>query len=417
MTNKKRKINTIRLLRAAFQIILFIFLPGLYISVFSGIKQIYISVIQHQFNFVALLPQEIEAIAIIPATILLGRFFCGWACAFGSMEDFISMLSRRVFKHRFRIGEKTDRALKWLKYVVLVFLIAAVWTFGVDAFQNANPWDAFGMLSAVGKMPNLGYVATNLAPALIILVLIIAASFFVDRFFCRYLCPLGAVFTIISKLRVIGIRKPKADCGKCRACAVGCPMGIALYEKDTVRSGECINCFSCVSACPRGNVSVSAAESDLKPALTGALAVAAMVGIYYAGTLTTSMSAVKSAAAPSSYTQEAESGAAQGTNPDTASSQAASDSQGQYKDGTYQGSGTGFRGGTTTVSVIVSGGKVTDVSVVSTDDDARFFNRAYPVIDQEIIFGQSAEVNAVSGATFSSRGIMSAVTDALSKAV
>ncbi|WP_313294600.1 4Fe-4S binding protein, partial [Faecalispora jeddahensis] len=255
---------------------------ALYISTFSGVKQIYLSIIHQNFNITTLLPQIVEALAIIPVTAFLGRFFCGWMCAFGAMGDLISMLSLKLFKRKFRISERLDRMLKYLKYILLVFLVIAVWTFGINTFSTASPWDAFGMLTVVGQALDFGYVASHLAPALAILALIVLASFFVERFFCRYLCPLGAIFAIASKLRVTSIRKPKAKCGNCRACTRSCPMGIALYKKDTVRSGECIHCFSCVSACPRRNVTLAVSDSDVRPALASAMAVAAMTGIYYA---------------------------------------------------------------------------------------------------------------------------------------
>ncbi|MBP6492393.1 MAG: FMN-binding protein, partial [Clostridia bacterium] len=87
-----------------------------------------------------------------------------------------------------------------------------------------------------------------------------------------------------------------------------------------------------------------------------------------------------------------------------------------YNDGTYQGTGTGFRGGQTTVSVTVSNDKITDVTIVSHEDDRPFFNRCCDSVISQILSSQSSDVNAVSGATYSSNGIMSAVADALSSA-
>jgi uncharacterized protein with FMN-binding domain len=87
----------------------------------------------------------------------------------------------------------------------------------------------------------------------------------------------------------------------------------------------------------------------------------------------------------------------------------------QYKDGIYEGSGTGFRE-KTTVSVVIQNGKITDISTVSTQDDGKFYNRAYSTVTEEIISSQASYVDAVSGATFSSNGIMKAVENALSKA-
>ena len=97
------------------------------------------------------------------------------------------------------------------------------------------------------------------------------------------------------------------------------------------------------------------------------------------------------------------------------STAAATSSSGLYKDGTYTGTGMGFRG-TTTLSLTISGGEITDVTVVSYQDDAKYFDRAFQTIASDIISAQSAEVDVVSHATFSSRGIIEAVNDALSQA-
>lgn len=416
----KLKLNKIRLLRAASQILFFIFLPALYVGAFDGIKEIYLGVYGHDFSLTALLPQTVEAIAIIPVTLLLGRFFCGWMCAFGAMGDFISMLSKRIFKRRFKIDEKTDKALKSVKYIWLVFLIVVVWSLGSKAFGTSNPWDAFGMLLTPGSLPDFSYVAAHLALALVFLLLIIVGSFFVERFFCRYLCPLGAVFSVISKLRVTSIRKPREKCGKCRICTNSCPMGVALYQKDSVRSGDCIDCFECTAACPRKNVGFALKKGDVRPVVAGTMAVAVMTGVYYAGSFEASALAAGPAAvsavsggASSSIGNTVHGSEAGGQ---SAPASSAAPSAAKYRDGTYEGSGMGYRGGTTTVSVTVRGGKITDVEVVSTGDSPRFFDRAYPVVTQSILGSQTSQVDAVSGATYSSNGIMQAVADALTKA-
>jgi uncharacterized protein with FMN-binding domain/ferredoxin len=393
----KYKITAVQILRIVSQVIFFILLPAIFISTFSGIKQIYLSIIHQNFNFTVMLPQLIEVFAIIPVTILIGRFFCGWMCAFGAMGDFTYMISSKLFKNKFKISEKADRILKFTKYIVLAFLIAYVWSFGVTTFSSSNPWDAFGLLLTVGKAPDISYVLANLAPALLIFVFIVAGSFFIERFFCRYLCPLGAVFGIVSKMRITSIQKNKTKCGKCRICTNSCPMGLPLYQKDSFKSGECIQCFKCVSACPRKNVSLAVSESDVRPVLAGAMAVTVMTGIYYMGSFAANTVAVSPTTASQVNTGSAVSNKI-------------------YHDGTYTGTGTGFRGATTTVSVTVKSDKITAVNIISYGDDAQFFNAARPTVIQSIISAQTATVDAVSGATYSSNGIMQAVSNALSSA-
>lgn len=393
---KKNKVSIIQVSRFLIQIIFFLFLPSLYINTFAGIKQIYIAIIRQNIAFTQLIPQLVEVIVIIPFTIIMGRFFCGWMCAYGAFGDFIYKLSSKIFKTKFKMNENTDKALKYIKFVLLTFLIFVICTFNITAFTSFSPWNVFGMLDSVGKVPDFSYAAANLTAGFIIFILIAVSSMFIERFFCRYLCPLGAVFAITSKLKIAKIGKGRAKCGSCRICTNNCAMGIPLYKIDVVNSGECINCMQCVTACPRKNVTLNMSGDDVRPLVAGAVAVSVMTGLYYAGNLGIS-------AAGLSNTQTI----AQGSR---------SRADALYKDGTYEGSGTGFRGGTTTVSVVVKNGKITDITTLSTRDDRRFYYRASNTVIQEIINNQSANVDTVSGATFSSRGIMEAVANALSKA-
>ena len=479
--NNKKKKHFISIFRFAIQIISFVLVPALYINAFAGIHAIYSGIINSTFNFVSLWPQIVEVAAIIPITILFGRFFCGWMCAFGTLGDLLYLFSSKVFKIKFKMNETTDRVLKSIKYILLAFLVTVVWTFGIDTFTTFNPWDVFGFIFTVGKMPAIGYAAATLLPGFIILLAIMAGSLFVERFFCRYLCPLGAIFVITSRLRIAKVRKPREKCGKCTICTQNCAMGIPLYKSDDVCSGECINCFQCVTACPRSNVSIAVAEKDLRPVVAGVLMASVISGTYYAGSLAANSSILDStsvnvseelnnssdssisysensegstatdSAANADTTTTAEAGSnsastvVQGgsssasTEVQSGSSSAASQSgsasstgststetasgststaasNSVYNDGTYQGTGTGFRGGQTTVSVTVSNDKITDVTIVSHEDDRPFFNRCCDSVISQILSSQSSDVNAVSGATYSSNGIMSAVADALSSA-
>ncbi|MBW7573217.1 4Fe-4S binding protein [Caproiciproducens faecalis] len=394
----KRKLSILQLSRLLLQIVLFVFLPALYISTLDGVKQIYLAFI-HRSISANVIPQLIEVIAIIPITILLGRFFCGWMCAFGSFSDFIYRISQRVFKKKFKLSEQADAWMKIIKYIVLAILVVDVWTLEITAFRTASPWDVFGMLVTVGKVPDFPYVLTNLTVGFAAFIAIIVASALIERFFCRYLCPLGAIFSLVSKLRVAKIKKPSNQCGACRMCTNSCAMGIPLYKMDVVSSGECINCMKCITSCPRGNADFAIAKKDIRPLMAGVATVATMTGIYYTGDFTVNAAEITTG------------------NTTTVSQTSPSATENQlYKDGTYQGSGTGFRGATTTVSVVVLDGKIDTINLDSSGDDRKFLNRAYSTVSQEIISSQSTDVDAVSGATFSSNGIMRAVADALSNA-
>jgi polyferredoxin len=324
-----RRLSKVQVIRTVVQVLCFIFLPGLFASTFSSIKDIYISIINQSFSFTAYWPELSIILVTLPATTLLGRFFCGWMCAFGAMGDFAHFLSRKMGRRPIQLNEKQEKILKSLKYIFLIIVIVLIWSLGIVAFDgSADPWNVFGMLVSLGSWPSLGYLVTEMTMGCILLTMIFIGSFVTERFFCRYLCPLGALYAIISRFRIFKIKKPKGNCGSCQACTRQCAMGIAMYRVDKISSGECIHCFKCLDACPRKNIKASIAERDVAPLIVGAAAAAAMTGLFYVGTIRQD--------------------SAQAAEETIQTTQAQTTAASLYSDGTYEGSGTGFRGGTTT---------------------------------------------------------------------
>ncbi|MCB2294443.1 FMN-binding protein [Clostridium algoriphilum] len=390
----KNKIKKIQIFRHIIQLILFILSPGLFILAFSEFKSIYGMIIKGNFNFIGAFPSLIEFLTAIIITIVLGRFFCGWVCAFGTYNDFIHLLSKNVFKVNFRVNEKTDAALKYVKYIVLLLLIVVVWTMGSTILETTSPWDAFAQIS------DFPQVLSDYSIGFILLLLITVGAFFVERFFCRYLCPLGAVFNIFSRIGILKIKKSSDKCGKCKLCTNSCSMALPLYKVESICGGDCINCFKCIETCPRNNTKVNVLGENISPELASSVAIAAMVGLYAVNNLGGVI-----------LTQ---SGLTATTNVSVSASKTSTSQK--YKDGTYTGIGTGYRGGTTETSVTIKDNKITNVSTVSNEDTPDFYQRAESVIISEIISAQSTTVDTVSGATYSSEGIISATEEALTKA-
>lgn len=387
MNKSKQKNKIFQIIRRGIQLMAFLFVPGLFTSTFYAFRTIYQTLITGNLEASAYLPSFLILLATIPLTAILGRFFCGFFCSFGSMGDFIWFLSQKTLKPKFRMPRNLDQILKYIKYALLVFLILFAWTLQLPFLDSSlSPWTVFGVYATVKGWTTAKYLFTFGG---LLLLLIMIGSFFVERFFCRYLCPLGAIYAITSKLRFFHIRKNRSNCGKCTLCSAKCSMGIPLHEVDKVTSGECINCFNCVEVCPKHN-----AKTAPDPALAATVSIVAMTGLVYAGNTVNAM--VTSTL---------------GTSTTTSTQQMA---KGIYTDGTYTGSGMGFRGDTQ-VEVEVSNGNITDITVTSYQDDDEYFNRAKSTVISEIIENQSTDVTAVSGATFSSKGIMNAVANALSK--
>lgn len=385
METKKKKISRMHIFRRIIQVGFFLLLPGIFTSAFYAVKEVYLAVIGGNTSTNLFAGSLLTLIGTILVTVLLGRFFCGFVCSFGAMGDLLWFLSKRILHVKFRPGEKLDRALKLVKYGIFLFIFFGIWTFNLIAIDSmSNPWTIFGMYASVGGWPTAKYL---FSVGGLLLLLIMVGSFLIERFFCRYLCPLGAIFAVVSRVRFFHIKKNRDKCGKCRACTNACSMGIPLYKYDTVTSGECINCFACVESCPRKN-----ARANPAPTVAAAVSVTAISGLVYAGNVV------------SAKTLETESSIKSST--ETAIG------KGNYTDGTYTGTGSGFRGDTK-VSVTVENGNITDITVISFQDDQEYFNRASSSIISDILEAQSTDVDTVSGATFSSNGIIEAVKNAL----
>ncbi|MBU3215177.1 4Fe-4S binding protein [Clostridium estertheticum] len=406
-----KKIKKIQIFRHIIQLIMFVLSPGLFILAFSELKSIYTMIIKGNFNFITAFPSLIEFTTVIIVTIFLGRFFCGWVCAFGTYNDFLYLLSKKVFKINFKVNEEVDKVLKYVKYVVLLLLVIVVWTMGSKVLDTTSPWDAFAQIT------NFPQVLSDYTIGVALLLLITIGALFVERFFCRYLCPLGAVFNIFSRIGILKIKKPTDKCGKCRLCSNNCSMGLSLYKAQSVCGGDCINCFKCIEACPRSNTKVNVLGENVNPQLASSVSIAAMVGLYAVNNLGAATLKNSGLATVSNTTTTTDSSSTTASTDDKSTNTASTaTTSNTYKDGTYTGSGSGFHGGTTQMSVTIKDNKITKVETVSNGDTPDFYARAESTIISQIISTQSTTVDTVSGATYSSEGIISATQEALSKA-
>lgn len=183
--------------------------------------------------------------AVILLTLLVSRGFCGWVCPFGAVQEWIGMLGKRIFKKKFNPTGAWDRALKYLKYVVLVAIIALTWWTGTLVFRDYDPFLAFF---------HLGKGIDELPWAYAILGVVLLGSLYIDRFFCKYACPLGAVIGIIGKAGLTKIVREPDGCKGCNICQKKCFAHIDFLSTTTIQDVECNHCLECVAICPKPNV-------------------------------------------------------------------------------------------------------------------------------------------------------------------
>jgi len=192
----------------------------------------------------------IGTMTLLAITLLLSIFFrrsfCGLICPFGALQEFFSLLGKKIFGKRFIISSKIDKPLRYLKYLVLIITIFFAWKTAGLWMDPYDPWAAYGHLT--GELSSL---TSEYLIALILLILVVIGSMLFDRFFCKYLCPMGAVYGIISKISPSRITRNKEKCVNCNLCSKNCPVNIDVANCDKVTSAECIGCQSCVLSCPK----------------------------------------------------------------------------------------------------------------------------------------------------------------------
>lgn len=379
---KNKKINWIKVV---IQILSFALIPGLFEGEFAAVGNIVSCIYKGNISWESVKYSVWMLLATVPATVLVGKFFCGFFCSFGAVQDLLWLGSHRLralFPGK-RNLKKADRIFRFAKSAVLFYFIIFIWS-GVTAVKTAGPWQVFGQYVSFGHWPGLKPL---LSVGGVLLLFIFIGSLFVQRFFCRYFCPMGAIYSLISQTSFLKIDKPREECGKCHLCTSKCTMGMDLTKKDRIAGGECISCQKCVSWCPKGNVHFRSRYGVLIG--VGVTCATIMVSqLLIAGNLAKEKTA------------------------DSVKKTAENDAGGNFQNGIYTGTGEGYRG-KVTVTVKVADGKITELVLDDYADDKSYMERAKNRIFQEMISRQNTDVDAVSGATYSSNGLIEAVNKAL----
>ena len=198
--------------------------------------------------------------------ITAGRTICGWICPFGLLQELV----HKIPTPKLRKGRIT-RTLSWLKYVILViFVIYIPLLYGL---KHNIPLPAFchyicpagtleGAISLLSAPENdgmyalLGFLFTR---KFIILMVIFAACIFCYRSFCRFICPLGAIYSLFNRFALIGVRVDDDRCTRCGACVKTCEMDVRR-----VSDRECISCGKCMQTCAAGAISIKCGKITLK---------------------------------------------------------------------------------------------------------------------------------------------------------
>ncbi len=192
---------------------------------------------------------------------ILGRVVCGFLCPFGLVQDLLYKIPFFA-KRKNMPGHK---GLAWIKYVVLALMVVILPMFAVNAYGISDPWFCKYLCPSGTLFGGIPLIAANegLQQALgglfvwkmSVLLVILVWSLWVYRPFCKYLCPLGAIYGWFNPIALSRFQMDKERCIDCKKCKAVCPMDIPVYAKPN--SMECIKCGKCLQACPTDCIEVA----------------------------------------------------------------------------------------------------------------------------------------------------------------
>lgn len=185
--------------------------------------------------------------------ILVGRLICGFLCLFGFIQDILY----KIPLPKINIPKKADKVMRYFKYVVLLLFVILLPIFLKDEYGTSAPYFCKWICPAGTLEGGLPLIIKNESLRQVIgflfdwkvglLILIILSSIFIYRPFCKYICPLGAIYSLFNKFSFYKMKVDKDKCVGCKLCEKNCNMKVEITKN--INSTECIRCGKCKSVC------------------------------------------------------------------------------------------------------------------------------------------------------------------------
>jgi len=215
-------------------------------------------------------------IAAVLMALLLKKSFCGWICPVGALSDLTWKLGKKISGKNFILSRHIDYPLRSVKYILMMFFIYVI-------AVKMPPSEIFKFLEGdyyiIADVKMLYFFTKMTLVTFITLLLLFIASLFLKNFWCRYLCPYGALLGILSLCSPLKITRDEDACIHCGRCTKNCPAALPVGEKARIKSPECTGCLTCVSHCPaKDTLDMSLPKSRILNPLVFAILI---VGLFF----------------------------------------------------------------------------------------------------------------------------------------
>ncbi len=197
--------------------------------------------------------------AIVLMSFVIGKSFCSWFCPVGFLSEMLGDVGEKIFRRKIKIPKFFDYPLRSVKYLLLAFLF-----YSVFFLMNEIALKAFldSPYNIVADIKMYYFFAKISRFSLIVIGILLLLSVIFRNFWCRYLCPYGALLGIVSLFSPNKIKRNLDTCIDCKLCTKACPSFINVHKVKNVISDECTSCMNCIDVCPVKDALI------LKPVLT-----------------------------------------------------------------------------------------------------------------------------------------------------
>lgn len=189
-------------------------------------------------------------LTILLMSLLAKKTFCSWLCPVGTLSEAAYKTGRMLLGRNFRIWPRLDIVLRSAKYLLLLLFVKLILldmpTEALGKFLDAPYW-------AISDVKMLYFFTRMSVTTVVVLASLTFLSLFYKNFWCRYLCPYGALLGLASLVSPFKIRRNPAGCTGCRRCSNACPSDLSVHSCSTISSPECTGCLTCVALCPEQN--------------------------------------------------------------------------------------------------------------------------------------------------------------------